>query len=56
MNAIGATVVDGKIIPDSPPKWEEGTRLRIRLADDPSFEELPDDDDLAPDTIVKDSR
>ena len=47
MNAIGATFVDGDIIPDGLPDWKSGTRLNIEAT------ELPDDDDVSPEAIAK---
>ncbi|MFO0803742.1 MAG: hypothetical protein U0791_11570 [Gemmataceae bacterium] len=47
MDAIGATFVDGDIVPDVSPEWKTGTRLNIEAA------ELPDDDDVSPEAIAK---
>ena len=47
MNAVGATFVDGEIVPDDPPDWRTGTRLNIEAT------ELPDDDDVSPEAIAK---
>jgi hypothetical protein len=47
MNAVGGTYEGGRIVPDAPPEWTNGTRLNIEAI------ELPEDDDVSPEAIAK---